>query len=87
MLLEIREFDDFERPWLLKRKDGSYDQHAHFKKKQDAQRVKNLIEIGKYPNKKEDKYAMQRILSEEEFKALDKKQRYYNPCIKSCLFR
>ena len=83
MRLEIKQLEDFDRPWLLKRSDGTYSQHAHFKTKKDAKRVKNLIEINKYPIKREDKYAMQRILTEEEFKSLDKKQRYYNPCLKA----
>ena len=67
-----------ERPWLLKREGGEYEQHAHLKTKKDAIKIRNLIDIGKYPYCKDYKIAMQRILTEEEFKKLDKKQRYFN---------
>lgn len=80
MNLALEYFENFERPWLLKRLDGEYGQHSHFYSKDEALRVKNLLEIGKYPKTKEQKMAMLRILSEEEFKSLDKKQRYFNPC-------
>lgn len=88
MKLSIIYFENLERPWLLKREDGEYEQHCHFKTKKDAHRIKHLIEINKYPGKKDEKYAMQRILTEEEFKKLDKKQRYYNnSCLKSVNYR
>lgn len=67
-----------ERPWLLKRVGGSYEQHAHFFTRKDAQKVRRLIDQNKYPYSKEYKTAMQRILTEEEFKKLHKKERYYN---------
>lgn len=69
-----------ERPWLLVRVGGEYEQHAHLKTKRDAIRVRNLIDIGKYPHCKDYRIAIQRLLTEEEFKSLDKKQRYFNPC-------
>ena len=67
-----------ERKWLLKREGGAYEQHAHFLCKKDAENVRRLIDENKYPYNKKYKIAMQRILTEEEFKKLDKKQRYYN---------
>lgn len=67
-----------ERPWLVVRVGGSYEQHAHLKTKTDALKVRNLIDVGKYPYCKDYKIAMQRLLTEEEFKKLDKKQRYFN---------
>lgn len=67
-----------DRPWLLVRVWGEYEQHAHLKSKRDAIRVRNLIDAGKYPYCREYKIAMQRILTEEEFKKLDKKLRYFN---------
>lgn len=79
--------EDFERPWLLKRENGEYSQHAHFETKKDAKRVAHLINIEKYPTNKKEKYAMQRILTEEEFKKLDKKDRYFNPACKKCIRR
>ena len=68
-----------ERPWLLVRVGGKYEQHAHLKSKRDAIRIRNLIDAGKYPYCKDYKIAMQRLLTEEEFKSLDKKLRYFNP--------
>lgn len=67
-----------ERPWLVVRVGGSYEQHAHLKTRKDALKVRNLIDVGKYPYCKDYKVAMQRLLTEEEFKKLDKKQRYFN---------
>lgn len=67
-----------ERPWLLVRVGGEYSQHAHLKSKSDCIKVRHLIDINKYPYNKDFKIAMKRLLTEEEFKNLDKKQRYYN---------
>lgn len=49
-----------------------------FYAKKDAEIVRRLIDRNKYPYNKKYKLAMQRILTEEEFKKLNKKQRYYN---------
>lgn len=68
-----------ERPWLLVRVDGEYEQHAHLKTKKDAVKVRNLIDAWRYPYCPEYKAAMKRLLTEEEFKSLDKKLRYFNP--------
>lgn len=67
-----------ERPWLLVRVGGEYSQHAHLKSKSDCIKVRHLIDINKYPYNKDFKIAMQRLLTEEEFKNLEKHQRYYN---------
>lgn len=67
-----------ERKWMLIREGGAYEQHAYFLCKKDAEIVRRLIDRNKYPYNKKYKIAMQRILTEEEFKKLDKKQRYYN---------
>lgn len=67
-----------ERPWLLVRVGGEYSQHAHLKSRSDCIKVRHLIDINKYPYNSEYKIAMKRLLTEEEFKNLDKKQRYYN---------
>lgn len=68
-----------ERPWLLVRVDGEYEQHAHLKTKKDAVKVRSLIDAWRYPYCSEYKVAMKRLLTEEEFKSLDKKLRYFNP--------
>lgn len=67
-----------DRPWLIKRVGGRYDQHAHMCTKKDAEKVRNLIDVGKYPYNKNFKTAMQRLLTEDEMKKLKKKSRYFN---------
>lgn len=67
-----------ERPWLIVREDGEYSQHAHMRTKKEALKVRNLIDRWVYPYNKNYKTAIQRLLTEEEFKSLDKKDRYFN---------
>lgn len=76
--LSIKYLEGLERPWLLKREHGEYEQHAHFYTRKDAEKVRRLIDCDRYPYCKEYRIAMQRILTEEEFKKLNKKQRYFN---------
>lgn len=59
-----------KRKWILIREGGAYEQHAHFLCKKDAENVRRLIDGNKYPYNKKYKIAMQRILTEEEFKNL-----------------
>ena len=66
------------RPWLLKREHGEYSQHAHFFTKKEAVKCRKLIDANKYPRDKKYKVAMQRLLTEEEFKKLNKRERYIN---------
>lgn len=66
------------RPWLLKREHGEYSQHAHFFTKKEAIKCRRLIDANKYPRDKKYKVAMQRLLTEEEFKKLNKRERYVN---------
>lgn len=67
-----------ERPWLIAREGGEYEQHAHLRTKKEALKVRNLIDRWVYPYNKNYKIAVQRLLTEEEFKSLDKKDRYFN---------
>lgn len=67
-----------ERPWLIKRAYGTYKQHAHLRTKKEALKVRNIIDRWVYPYNKNYKIAVQRLLTEEEFKSLDKKDRYFN---------
>lgn len=78
MKLSIKYTENLERPWLLKRENGAYEQHAHFFTKKEAELCRHIIDIGKYPHCKKYKVAIQRLLTEEEFKQLKKKQRYFN---------
>ncbi len=67
-----------ERPWLVVRENGEYKQHAHLRTKQEALKVRNIIDRWVYPYNKNYKIAVKRLLTEEEFKSLDKKDRYIN---------
>lgn len=67
-----------DRPWLIKRAYGTYNQHAHLRTKKEALKVRNIIDRWVYPYNKNYKIAVQRLLTEEEFKSLDKKDRYFN---------
>lgn len=67
-----------KRKRILIREGGAYEHHAQFLCKKDALNVRRLIDSNKYPYNKKYKLAMKRILTEEEFKNLKKKQRYYN---------
>lgn len=67
-----------ERPWLVAVDGGEYSQHAHMHTKEDALKVRELIDAGRYPYCKEYKVAMMRLLGEEKFKTLKKKDRYIN---------
>lgn len=67
-----------ERPWLVVRENGKYNQHAHLRTKQEALKVRNIIDRWVYPYNKNYKIAVKRLLTEEEFKSLDKKDRYIN---------
>ena len=83
MKLTIRYYPKLpKRKWILIREGGAYEQHAHFLCKKDAIKCRNLIDSNKYPYNKKYKIAMQRILTEEEFKKLNRKPRYYNSRIK-----
>lgn len=48
------------------------------KTKKDALKVKELIELNKYPNNKEYQTAVQRLLTAEEFRNLKRKPHYIN---------
>lgn len=67
-----------ERPWLVVRENGEYNQHAHLRTKKEALKVRNIIDRWVYPYNKNYKIAVKRLLTEEEFKSLDKKDRYIN---------
>ena len=57
---------------------GKYEQHAHMRTRDDALRVRALIDAWRYPYCKEYKIAMLRLLGEEDFKTLNKRDRYFN---------
>lgn len=78
MKLSIYYYPKMNRAWLLKREQGSYAQHAHFYTKKEALECRKLIDCKRYPREDKYKIAMKRLLTEEEFKSLNKKQRYCN---------
>ena len=78
MKLSIIYYPKMNRSWLLKREGGDYCQHAHFFTKKEALICRTLIDANKYPREKKYRVAMERILTKEEFKKLNKKPRYCN---------
>lgn len=60
-----------DRPWLIKRVNGKYGQHAHVKSKRDAVKLRNLLDKNLMPYSEEFKTAAKRLLSEKEFKKLE----------------
>lgn len=77
MKLSIYHYPKMERAWLLKREHGDYDQHAHFFTKKEALCCRKLIDANKFPREEKYRIAMQRLLTEEEYKRLNKKPRFY----------
>ena len=77
MKLSIKYYPKMKRAYLLKREHGEYSQHAHFYTRKEAVKCRNLIDSMTYPYDKKYLIAMKRILTESEFKALNKKPRYY----------
>lgn len=78
MKLSIIYYPKMDRPRLLKREHGLYEQHAHFFTQKEAKKCRTLIDANKYPREEKYKIAMQRLLTEEEFKQLNKKPKYHN---------
>lgn len=77
MKLKIIHYPKMNRAWLVKREHGKYEQHAHFFTKKEAEMCIRLIDACKYPRHKKYVIAMQRLLTEDEFKKLKKKQKFY----------
>lgn len=38
----------YDRPWLIKRVNGKYGQHAHMRRKKDAVKLRNLLDKKPY---------------------------------------
>lgn len=61
----------YDRPWLVKRVNGKYGQHAHMRRKKDAVKLRNLLDKNLMPYSEEFKTAAKRLLSEKEYKNLE----------------
>ena len=77
--IKIKHLENLHRPWLIYREGGRYDQHAHCETKEDAQRIKKLIACRRYPQKPRHRIAVERLLTEEEIRQLNRKPRYHRP--------
>jgi len=78
MKLSIIHYPKMNRQWLLKREHGEYEQHAHFFTKKEALQCRKLIDANRYPRQKKYLIAMQRLLTGDEFRQLNRKPRYIN---------
>ena len=61
----------YDRPWLIKRVNGKYGQHAHMRRKKDAVKLRNLLDKNLMPYSEEFRTAARRLLSEKEYKKLE----------------
>ena len=61
----------FDRPWLIKRVNGKYGQHAHMKSKKDAVKLRNLLDKNLMPYSDDFKVVAKRLLTDKEFKRLE----------------
>lgn len=75
---DIQVYDNFEKPYLLKRVNGTYDQHCHFEEEQHALDCIRVIQNGLRPKDKNQANQIKRLLTDKEFLRLNKKERYYN---------
>lgn len=65
-----------ERPWLIVRVGGEYEQHAHMHTRKEAMLVRNIIDRWVYPYNKNLKIAVRRIqITRQKTKILQPKQR------------
>lgn len=61
----------YDRPWLIKRVNGKYGQHAHMKRKRDAVKLRNLLDKNLMPYSDDLKVAAKRLLTDKEYKRLE----------------
>lgn len=61
----------YDRPWLIKRVNGKYGQHAHMKCKRDAVKLRNLLDKNLMPYSDDLKVAAKRLLTDKEYKRLE----------------
>lgn len=77
MNIQIRYIEGYERPWLIKRVNGKYEQHAHMRCHRDAVKVRNCINNKRYCKDKDIFNALRRLLTDKEFRELNRKEKYY----------
>ena len=76
------------KDYVIKRVDGTYQQHSHYKDKREAEKLIEYLEKGKRPIRRYDQIAAKRLLTKEEYEALKvqkRKQMYYNVGVKKNL--
>ena len=75
------------RDYLVIRKDGAYEQHAHFKRLDGAEKLIDLINKNRMPTERYFQVAIKRLLTPEEIEQLvyKKKKSYYNVAAKESI--
>ena len=74
--LDIEVYDNFEKPYLLKRINGTYKQHCHYENEQDALDCIRIIQNGLSPKNKKQANQIKRLLTDKEFLRLNKKENF-----------
>jgi hypothetical protein len=70
---------DSTRGYVVKRKGGAYEQHAHLTTMNGCRQLVYYIHHGKLPKSKYLQGSCRRLLTDEEYQQLKKpKQKYYN---------
>lgn len=64
--------------YIVRRVDGEYSQHAHLSSMKGCKLLIRLIHTNTLPSSRYLQESCRRLLSEDEYKRLRKKQRYYN---------
>ena len=65
--------------WIVKRINGAYRQHAHFKDEEGCERLLKFLKANKLPYNKYYRGSCKRLLTNNEYKNLKpSKDRYYN---------
>ncbi|MCI5643099.1 MAG: hypothetical protein MR285_03195 [Peptoniphilus sp.] len=72
----------YDRPWLIKRVNGKYGQHAHMRRKKDAVKLRNLLDKNLMPYGDKFKIAAKRLLSGKKYKKLESSSNKACKCIK-----
>lgn len=64
--------------YMVRRVDGEYCQHTHLSSKKGCKLLISFIHRNTLPSSRYLQISCQRLLTEDEYKRLRKKQRYYN---------
>ena len=78
-MIDFQILKDSNRGYIVKRKGGEYEQHAHLTNLEACRRLIKLINLGLLPRNIWMQGSCRRLLNDDEYKRLKRpKDRYYN---------